>query len=607
MVDEVLPIAVAQRIAASIIMDSVGSGAVFDQPLRKLARLGAHGMFPGNAERDFHRFFGSRSSLGFELRPWMINVPLQFPEELTPREVPFPVFAPHELFATLHSTHMLQKKLVGSVGSAGSLPEFLKTFWNELVTAKEPWVITHPAIVGGKDLSLGLPVFLHADETSAHKDSKVYFVSMSGLARGDVSRFLLAAIPCDKQFFTGSTNITLNRVFDFLVWSFEVLLTGMWPSRGFQVHGMPLEVGVQVSKIGCPLADGFYGICGGVKGDQKFHLEAFRWVRHAGCNNICRWCSASKLPGAFLWTNMSTKAAWKTSWNPLTPCGSLARLPGLQATNIFDDMFHLLWVQGVGNDLAGSALCILATHGVFSAGSEGFVGSAPRAELLNCELQKAFCHFKQWCRHHKLQSSAPKFTSKTVHCGNAKEFPHVNGKGADVRLVVLWLHSFLSGSAGFQGLACVKHQVWFADLEACVHNFAAFVHGISTCGVLLTNQEAANLKLWGEGFVGLYLGLASWACAVKSCLFKVRPKLHLFCHLVQRIRKLNPKMVTCMADESFMGVAGKIARGTHRNGLPLRTLQRYMQVLGRILDSSPLPVRGFRGFSPKDLAQRLQG
>lgn len=610
-----LQVAVAQRIAAHVVWDITNftHAANLDPSLVKLARVGSCGARPSNAERDFHRNFGNPKNLGFDLRPTMIMVPLQFAEEAAPRDVPFPVFAPHEVFATLHERNSLMKCLVGSEGSADSEGSAqLRYFWMKM--ASEAWVERHPGLVGA-DYGFTVPLFIHADETLAMKEAKVYFISVSGLAGGDpvTSRFLLAAIPSDKQTFAGKVNVTLNRVFDFIAWSFSVLQTGLWPATGFRGGALDSDC---LKKAGSPLAGGFRGVCGGVKGDQKFHVEAFQWQRHAGCNSICRWCKASKLPGALLWTDVSAHAAWKASWDPLVPRGSLARLPGVHFSNIYDDLFHLLWVQGVGNDLAGSALCQFGMWGLFSAGSQESNRGQPHAVLmpdggtrvdrLNHELGTAFRLFKAWCRKEKLQTTAPPFTCKTVHCTALNEFPHLNGKGADVRLVCLWLHDFL-GSAGSAG-SVARTQLQSAmgqDFVACVHNLASFVHGVSASPALLEEHQAAELRRTGEQFIALYLGLAAWSTHESLCLFKIRPKLHLLHHLVTRISTLNPKIVSCMGDESFMGVTGRIARSTHRSTLPLRTLQRYSQVLVDILVRQPKPVRGLRGFKPHEIAERL--
>ena len=57
--------------------------------------------------------------------------------------------------------------------------------------------------------------------------------------------------------------------------------------------------------------------------------------------------------------------------------------------------------------------------------------------------------------------------------------------------------------------------------------------------------------------------LCPQAVRARITLFKIRPKLHQLWHLATSIRCLNPKIVSCMADESFMGTVTKIAKACH--------------------------------------------
>jgi len=58
------------------------------------------------------------------------------------------------------------------------------------------------------------------------------------------------------------------------------------------------------------------------------------------------------------------------------------------------------------------------------------------------------------------------------------------------------------------------------------------------------------------------------------------PKLHHLWHLCHdTVRsRINPKFVTLLTAESFIGIIGRIARSCHRSSVSTRTLERY-QVL----------------------------
>ena len=64
-------IALAQRIAAAACRDGL-----HDPTVARLSRLGTSGAHLHNAERDFHRWFGTEAELGFEMTPTYIKVPM---------------------------------------------------------------------------------------------------------------------------------------------------------------------------------------------------------------------------------------------------------------------------------------------------------------------------------------------------------------------------------------------------------------------------------------------------------------------------------------------------------------------------------------------------
>ena len=84
-----------QRAAAAACRDGLRAAS-----LLALASLGTNGANPQNCERDFHARLG-KGKLGFNLEPWYIPVPHLVRDGVTVETLPFPVLAPHELFATI--------------------------------------------------------------------------------------------------------------------------------------------------------------------------------------------------------------------------------------------------------------------------------------------------------------------------------------------------------------------------------------------------------------------------------------------------------------------------------------------------------------------------
>lgn len=177
------------------------------------------------------------------------------------------------------------------------------------------------------------------------------------------------------------------------------------------------------------------------------------------------------------------------------------------------------------------------------------------------------------------------------HLGFArtKNYPHLKGKAAAVRVSVLWLHSFLTSNR------CVGPQAWYLTLQQCTHNLAAFIHGVSTFPILLSAEQTVQLKRWGSQYLGLYGDLAAKALGDGQTLFKLRPKCHYFQHLLMGLGPLNPKVVSCWNDETFIGNITTIAARVHRRTTPLRLIQRYLYKLARELRPKGLFTRGSPG------------
>ena len=426
----------------------------------------------------------------------------------------------------------------------------------------------------------GVPLFLHADETEYCNNQKVYVISISGLAHGDpvTTKLLVALIPSDRMHKDGVTNVTLQRVLAYVKWSFEVLFDGKWPSSGY--GGDPLtdrrvgsvrSTAYRARKAGQRLAGEYFGVFAGVKGDQLWMQDAFNFDRYHRTSELCRWCHASQSAkaGPMLWTNVADDAPWRSTMDPAPMHGSLVGLPGLHDSNVYSDLLHLLWVHGIGNDLVGTSLVLLATNQAFS--------DEPEDIDIESQLSRGYRQFKDWCKKEHVKTTAEPWTPNDVHYTHDKDFPYLGGKGADVRLICQWLHTFV------QTKATPLAVEWWDDLKLCLHNLASFVHGTSSAGILLTAPESAKLRRVGEAFVVIYLRLAAWAVQSAVTQFKIRPKLHYFHHLAMGLKAFNPKVVSCFGDESYMGVIGKLAGKVHRASMPRRTIDRYLLRLSEVI------------------------
>lgn len=511
----------------------------------RVARLGASGRHPQNSERDFHRKCSPQI-----LEPTNVNVTMNFPEDGVVA-TQLPLFMPHELLACVHRAGALERIFLGQVGLSG-----LKGFWDTLTAAGEKWVLEHPVVSDpSRDRSFAVPLFVHADETESHNDEKMWLVTLSGITHAAPAkcRLLMACIPSDLCVIRNKRNVTLAQVLRRIKSSLELCHNGLTPQ-------------------GHPLCPPFFGVFCGLKGDLQFQQQACWWDRWYSCTSICRHCRAENKEGPLLWTDLD--GAWQDDPQPLQPKGGLAGLRGFTPRTTWDDPFHLLFVQGTGNDLVASCLIMLSEHQVFSGGSNH---ATNRTDFFDAELKLAYRHYRAWCRAEKVQTKASLFTLKSLHHQQSNDPPYLGGKGADVRLVLLWLAQLLPT------LAVEADSAWFATLHICVAHLANFSFGLSHYGVLLDTEQARDLRTNGQGFVRTYLLLAGWAISCNKVVFKVRPKLHYCWHLASTICCFSPKLISCMTDESFMGCIGRLANQVNRRTLSLRVLQRYQHTLAEVL------------------------
>lgn len=572
-----LHVSQAQQIAKAAAADGAR-----DADLLRMSGLGSVGRWLSNAERDFHRAFlePARAKVGLPLEPWLVPVPMVGDTSTAVQNVWLPLLAPHELFAAFytHGSGKFRKLLVDDLTA-----NELHAFWGTL-RSWAPWASNHPALAlrpGRSSWGNTIPILLHADEAEVFNDEKMYILSWAGLSHGDpwASRFLIGTFRSKLMVIAGGRNQTLDAIFKFVAWSLHILYLGSWPTRSpawlREVPEVPEfaefremnSAQYRIDLAGKPLAGDCVGAFIGVKGDQHFFLDAFRLSRHFGCTELCRKCLASKHAGARLWTDLG--AEWRDTvgqWE--TPVTTLDRVFGWHPRAIHDDLLHLLYVNGVANDLCASVICKLVEV-------LGFCELPGR----NDQLMAGFVAFRQWARTNKVPCTAAKWTAKTLHW-EAHEFPHLGGKAADVRLTVLFLASFLR--------ECTLELDWVRQVRVCVGHLASFIHLIARSDLILTDADATSAQHSLLEFIRLYLALASRAVQIRELHFKVRPKLHYLWHLADELQPshgpaINPNVFSCWNDESYMGRIAKLSAKTHKRSTPLRAIHRYMYVLAKHL------------------------
>eukprot|EP00969_Alexandrium_andersonii_P088750 3916320-Alexandrium_andersonii.AAC.1 len=136
---------------------------------------------------------------------------------------------------------------------------------------------------------------------------------------------------------------------------------------------------------------------------------------------------------------------------------------------------------------------------------------------------------------------------------------------------------------------CKIMLMWVADLcyrdddgtqdsrLKCVASWAIeeFLHVLDVGGTYLSAELRDRAVYAAAAFLKCYQQLACNMLARGMRLYKLRPKLHYFCHQVDVIRRsgLNVRKVQCYIDEGFIGRICSVASSTDARTVMLRTIQ----------------------------------
>ena len=111
---------------------------------------------------------------------------------------------------------------------------------------------------------------------------------------------------------------------------------------------------------------------------------------------------------------------------------------------------------------------------------------------------------------------------------------------------------------------------------------AGFHHVLDNAGAILSDSEASEAAHMGRVFLVAYQKLAWLARTDGVYLWKIRPKHHLLDHMIDGLArdKLNPRRLSCMIDECYLGKMKKSSLKCHRSCVSLRFLQRCLLYMG---------------------------
>ena len=141
------------------------------------------------------------------------------------------------------------------------------------------------------------------------------------------------------------------------------------------------------------------------------------------------------------------------------------------------------------------------------------------------------------------------------------------------------LHFLCQPFAVLFGSDCFSMQAW------CCFALCDFSYTLDTASIYLTDEQRSRAVESGYQFLQGYLQLAWENLQAARCSHKVRPKLHLFRHILYSLdqikERLNPRLWSCFNDESVIGRWGKISKVLKPLLAANRSLQRWVLGLNR--------------------------
>lgn len=283
---------------------------------------------------------------------------------------------------------------------------------------------------------------------------------------------------------------------------------------------------------------------------------------------VCWKCDATKGTHDldYAYTNVSETAAWRQTiyssqpW-PADELPEFTKLRGFAIQMVSIDILHCFHL-GIGRDLIGSAIKQLVTVRYWAGAS------------IDKSLAKATVRLKQFAKNNRLTVSCKSLTKDKV--GWSQLYPELKSKGYDTYVLLSWLVEEISIRPP-AGRNDVEQQT-LDDLCACLWSADAWMRSCMTASTFLSDYQQRHKKVMGELFVRLYLSLAIRALDEGKQLWRIRPKFHLFHHLVieDRPSRQNPHATSTWLDEEWIKRTMRVKKKTHQRVATEKCLKRWL-------------------------------
>ena len=262
----------------------------------------------------------------------------------------------------------------------------------------------------------------------------------------------------------------------------------------------------------------------------------------------------------YCYTDVSSQARWRQTYGVRAPYAyapSYLQLPGFEFSMVRPDVLHVFHL-GVGRDLIGSAMRVLLqkSAGLFPGRTQALRLRAASERLLG------------FAAAHGYSLGIRRLT--TANLGFQKKgYPELRGKGYDTFVILRWLISECKD---------VKLPGSFDRLLTCMWAADSALSVATNAARFFSDEESQHIRTVGQLFLTCYMKLAADAIQQKRRLYRVRPKLHLLCHMFSDATpgSMNFTYNATWLDEDFNKVIVVIKKKTHLRTCTAATLKRWL-------------------------------
>ena len=534
-----------------------------------------------NQERNLHKWL--TDLYGHKLEPYNIKFLLQDPHSFECHDIEIPTLPIWQIMFALHNAGDLQFQ-VSALGRGGS--KSAQLFWALALT--QEWGKAHPALQGVSldALQYIIPLAIHLDGAEVFNNSEYYVFSVSSVlcvgAHVFDSKFQFLKIPHDMMREKRIKEGVFKIAAAYIAWNFEVLQSRKTPHTGFYGEVWPSK-STRATIAGGDIMGSYSAAFAAWKSDGKARAEAHLFPMNYSAIFCCDACLGTQgFPSvmrtaalrSLLVTNVDPDAPWRrTCFGHATYMQHSSRIspfmiiPGMHKDRILHDFLHL-GPLGFLKDVNGSLCVSFLKHHELE----------PQGASPDEQLRALWVEFRKWCRERKI--SAPWGFLSMNMLGNPAPtvYPEMSSKFKASVMKVFAV--FLAEKA--VALAEIA-KTEFAQLRAtAAWAMARFLRISDIAGLILTDSQLHDLISAGRLFISAYMRLAQQAFERGEALWRFRPKLHYFDHLLTETSqsRLNPKHLGCWEDESYLGRIKKLGTKCHGKSMLTTSLLRYFLYLG---------------------------